>query len=126
MSEESLQMAVCKYLDYKYPKIIYFCDMSGVKTSKAQAGKSKMMRCKRYKVLDLLILNPQKGYNGLIIELKATRDDLYQKRNGELLKSDHIKAQYDTITELNRLGYKAVFACGIDECLKVIDDYFKL
>lgn len=124
--EESLQMAVCKYLDFKYPNLIYFCDMSGAKVSKAQAGKSKMMRCKRYKVLDLLILHPMNGYSGLVMEIKASKDDLYQKRNGEYLNNEHIKAQLDTVLELNRLGYKATFACGIDECLKTIDDYFKL
>jgi hypothetical protein len=124
-AEEQLQLAVCKYLDFKYPNLIYFCDMSGVKVSKAQAGKSKMMRCKRYKVLDLLILHPTGQYHGLMIEIKASKDQLYQKRNGEYLNNDHIKGQLETIIELNRLGYYATFACGIDECIKIIDNYFK-
>lgn len=124
--EEKLQMAVCRYLDFKHPNVIYFCDMSGVKAKKAQAGKSKMMRSKKYKVLDLLILHPRNGYHGLAIEIKASKDNLYQKRNGEYLNNEHIKGQLQTILELKRIGYYSCFACGIDECLKVIDDYFKL
>lgn len=121
--EEKLQQSICKYLDLKYPNTVYTSDLSGIKLSIGSAKKAKSMRCKKYKIPDLLILSPNVRYHGLIIELKANRQDLY-KLNGEMRDSEHLNAQKKAIEKLSLEGYKAVFACGIDEAMIVIDCYF--
>jgi hypothetical protein len=72
---------------------------------------------------DLLIFKPNGVFHALFIELKAK--DIY-KKNGELLKNDHVEAQLKTIKELSALGYSAHFAVGFDEAKRLIDDYMKI
>jgi hypothetical protein len=67
----------------------------------------------------LLIFKERYGYHGLFIELKI--DNICFK-NGNF-KSEHIGGQYETICELNKLGYHACFAVGFDEAKRIIDGY---
>jgi hypothetical protein len=124
MSEESLQMAVCKYIDLQYPNIIYTSDLSGIKLTIGSAIKARNMRCKNFKIPDLLILEPSGIYHGLIIELKKDRDALYCK-SGNTRDNKHVNAQLSSIKALYSKGYLATFACGFDEAKNIIDNYFK-
>lgn len=136
--EESIQLAVCNYLRAKYPDVIWFCDLSsGMKLPIWIAAKNKKMRSHRG-LPDLYILRPRyvKGkrrtmvsgfteeytlmYHGLCIELK--KDDVRLKTGG-IAKSDHHDEQADILARLNQLQFKAVFACGLEEAIKVIDEY---
>lgn len=128
--EESIQLAVCNYLRAKYPDVIWFCDLaSGMKLPIWLAAKNKKMRSHRG-LPDLYILRPsyenrdinclRKLYYGLVIELK--KDDVRLKTGG-IAKSAHHDEQAEILARLNREGFKAVFACGLDEAIKVIDEY---
>lgn len=83
--EENLQIAICMYLDMQYPNVIYTSDLSGIKLSIGSAVKAKKMRCKKYKIPDLLILHPNKTNKGLFIELKNKISDVYNQ-NGTFKK----------------------------------------
>lgn len=121
--EENLQLAVCKYLDFKYPNVIYTSDLSGIKLSIGSAVKAKKGRCKRFKIPDLLILEPNKYSKGLFLELKASKDELYLKDGVTIRKSEHIEAQVKTLNRLFDLGYCAFFACGLESAIERIDYY---
>ncbi len=116
--EEAIQKAVCIYLRLQYPSVIFTSESSGVKLTMGQAVKAKKMRSGD-KLPDLWILEPSKGYHGLLIELKA--EDPYTKKGTP--KTDHIAKQLETIAKLNDKGYCAVMCNGFNEAKQMIDSY---
>jgi hypothetical protein len=123
MNEKQIHQQVCRYLDLQYPKVIYTSDSSGVRVSIGMAKALKSIRCKGYKIPDLIIMHPNKLYHGLIIEIKKDLSQIMTK-SGTLKKDKHVQDQDVTLTELQRLGYAAIFGCGFKHCKSVIDEYF--
>jgi len=122
IKEKQVHAQVCKYIDLVYPDVIYTSDPSGLKTTIGVAVELKSKRCKKYKVPDLIILQPKGQYHGLVLEIKANRIALYTKK-GEIKTNKHIKEQRASLDKLNRIGYYATFACGYDEATKIIRAY---
>lgn len=123
MKEENLQTQVCTYLDWKYKDIVYTSDLSGIKLSIGSAVKAKKQRCKRYKIPDLLILQGNNKYFGLILELKTDKSKVFGKK-GQVLKNKHVEEQIKTLYKLNSVGYFATFVFSFEMAQKTIDDYF--
>lgn len=117
--EEKLHFTVCDYLKYAYPKAWFISEASGVRVSMGLASKLKRMRSAGTH-LDLYILEPIGQYKGLFIELKAV--NIY-KKDGTLLKNEHVEDQAKTIEVLKTKGYAATFALGFDNSKKIIDSY---
>jgi len=122
--EEKLHIAICDYLRSQYPKVMFISEASGVRVSIGLSTKLKKMRSKHTHA-DLYILQPklvqdEQLYCGLILELKAV--NIY-KKDGSLLKNEHVEDKQRTIDRLNQIGYKATFATGFDEARKIIDNY---
>ena len=124
MTEKQIHLQVCRYLDLQYPKVIYTSDSSGVRVSIGMAKALKAIRCKGYKIPDLIIMHPNKLYHGLIIEIKKDLSQILTK-SGHFKKDQHVQDQLKSLEELKRLGYAAIFGCGFDHCKSVIDEYFK-
>jgi len=123
MTEKQIHSQVCKYLDLQYPKVIYTSDSSGARVSIGMAKALKAIRCKGYKIPDLIIMHPNKSYNGLIIEIKKDLSQIITK-SGTFKKDQHVQEQLKSLAELKRLGYAAIFGCGFEHCKSVIDEYF--
>ena len=123
--EENVHVQVCSYLDLKYPDVVYTSDQSGLRMPLGLAVKTAKTRSKRYKIPDIIILKPSNGFCGLIIEVKKNHDEAYTKK-GELRESEHIQKQWASLQRLVKDGYMAVFGCGYNECVKIIESYFKL
>lgn len=123
-SEETLHEEVARYIRFLYPKVIFNSDMSGIKLSMFQAKKAAKLRSSRA-FPDLVIYEPVDNYKGLFIELKADGVKVF-KKDGSLVANKHIKEQAEMIEKLREKGYAAYFACGIDEAIKIIDDYLKI
>lgn len=121
-NEYELQLAVCQYLRYQYPDILFRSDLGGIKLTKGLAIKSKKIQ-RSSGFPDLFIYYPSKGYNGLAIELKAT--NIY-KKDGTLKKNDHVFKQKKILDILSANNYKAVFAVGFEQAKKIIDEYVRL
>lgn len=124
--EEALHIAVCNYLKLQYPDVIFISEASGARVSLGLALKLKKMRSKHTHA-DLYILQPkltqdEQLYCGLILELKAV--NIY-KKDGSLLKNEHVEDQQRTLDILNQKGYKATFVVGFNQAVSVIDDYLK-
>ena len=123
-SEEILHEEVARYIRFLYPKVIFNSDMSGVKLTMFQAKKAAKLRSSRA-FPDLVIYEPVDNYKGLFIELKADGVKVF-KKDGSLVANKHIKEQAEMIEKLREKGYAAHFACGIDEAIKIIDNYLKI
>lgn len=128
-AEENVQIEVCNYLRAKYPDVIFQCDLaSGMKLPIHIAARHKKMRSSRG-MPDLFIAK-QKSYfggftrieSGLFIELKRSGVKIF-KKDGELVADEHIREQAAILERLRSNGYKAEFACGFEEAVKIIDEY---
>jgi hypothetical protein len=124
MSEYSEHKAVANYIKLQYPKVIFTSDSSGIRLSIGNAKKMLALKAK-YKIPDLIILEPNSISNGLIIEIKRKDKSPYLK-NGNLSKSEHVQSQNKTLEMLRDKGYSACFGVGFDNCKEIIDNYMKL
>ena len=124
LTESQIHKAVCEYLRLQYPDIIFISDSSGLKTSIGVAKQLKSLRSCRG-IPDLIILQPNPPYYGLMIEVKRSRDEVYSK-NGEIRKSAHIQEQCSILNHLLSVGYYATFGCGLDDCINIIDNYLQV
>jgi len=118
--EESIQLAVCKYIKLQYPDVIFTSESSGIRLTIGQAVKAKKMRS-NHKLPDLWILEPKGMICGLLIELKVGNP---YKMNGQP-KTPHFAHQLETIELLKKKGYSAIVCSSFDEAKKSIDNYLK-
>jgi len=107
----------------RYPDVLFLSDTIGnVKLTMLQAARNKAIQKYGFACPDLLILQPNKEYKGLFIELKIKSPF---KKDGTLLKNEHLEEQQKAIDKLNLIGYKALFAWDIVSICKLIDSYLK-
>jgi len=120
--EEKIQMAVSKYLKKEYPDVVFVCDFAaGYRVPIWIGSIIKLMRSSSG-LPDVIILEPNKSYHGLCIELKREDKNPFKKDGG--LKSDeHLEKQYEVLCKLESKGYLARFAVGIEEAKSVIKEY---
>lgn len=116
-----MHSAVCKFLKLQYPDCMFTSESSGIRLTIGQAVKAKGLRSES-KLPDLMILEPRGGYCGLFIELK--KESVFLK-NGRLSRDKHTQAQAAVLDRLKRKGYHAVFGCGLDKTINLIDTYMK-
>lgn len=118
--EQDLRVAVAEYLKYQYPDIIYRFDIADLKLNIQQAVRLNKINNSGHP--DLTIYEVRKPYAGLILELKKDHDQLYD-HYGNLRQNKHILSQKQVLDILTKKGYKALFACGFDETVKIINEY---
>lgn len=123
MSEYTTHKSVANYIKLQYPNVIFTSDSSGIKLSMGSALKMLALKSEN-KIPDMIILSPNKKYHGLIIEIKKIEKSPYLK-DGSLSKVKHVQEQNKTLEILSKIGYKAVFGVGFDNCKQIIDEYFK-
>lgn len=116
-----LQKSVCRFLNKNYPEVLFLSDTIGnIKLTQFQASRNKEIQDEDFKCPDLLILEPNKFYKGLFIELKIKTPF---KKNGELLKNDHLETQQKSINKLISKGYCAFFKWEFDDIKELIRWY---
>jgi hypothetical protein len=124
--EQTLQLQICRYLDLKWPHVLYKSDFSsGLHLSPYQAKLQKRMMSTR-SWPDLEIVQPSRGYHSLFVELKTENTTIYLKtgeRKGLLTSDPHIQEQALMLQRLNKLGYFARFGVGYDSCVRLIEWY---
>lgn len=136
--EAKIQVQVCDYIKKNYPDVIFQCDLaSGMNLGKFIGGMNTRLRSSRG-MPDLFIAKPVKKYsepiipssgrvytyftefNGLFIELKQ---ESVRLKSGGIAKSPHHDEQAEVLARLKQLGYRAEFCCGLNEAIKLIDEY---
>ena len=123
MSEKSEHAAVCNYIRFQYPDVLFNTDLSGIKTTIGQAMQLKQLRSSKG-FPDIMIFEPRAGKHGLFIELKRTGEKIFN-RSG-VYKTEHLEEQAAMIAKLNERGYYATFCIGADEAINIIDWYLNL
>lgn len=123
--EDKIQSQICKWLKMAYPQVIFTCDLSsGMKLTIGQAVKASTMRSSRG-LPDLMIFEPKGPYKGAMIELKRKGVILYN-RNGTTRSDKHLHEQNAILDRLKNKGYYAVFSCGFEETIRIINNYMAL
>ncbi len=132
--EAKLSYQIAAYLNIQYPDVVFRFDIAAdIKLTMGQASivKSKLKHRRGYH--DLTILEPKGGYNGLLIELKKSRDEVYLKGCNTLRKkwnsktqSDHNVEQSEHLSRMGRKGYLAEYGFGFLGTKNLIDNYMKL
>lgn len=119
--EERLHSALATHIKLQYPEVVFTSESSGIRVPKYLAVMMKKQRSK-HKQLDMIILEPNKHFHGMILELKKDRSEVYKKTGG-IKSNPHIEEQKKTIDLLDSKGYYSDFACGIDEAIEMVDNY---
>ena len=124
--EYALQCQVVGYIRTRYPEILFMSDtVASIRLTLPQAMRNKKIQNSNFHCPDIIIFHANKEYHSMLIELKAEspfRKDLTIKES----QNDHLKKQQQTINELNRLGFFACFAWSFEQCIEIIDNYFKI
>lgn len=119
--EFELQKSICKWLNLQHPNVLYLSDtVASIKLTIPQQVRNKSIQKNGFKTPDLIILQPNGIYSGLFIELKVKSP---YKKDGTLLKDEHLEAQQKTINDLNSKGYFACFSWDFERTITLINDY---
>lgn len=127
-SEEDLSFMLARYMQLQHPGILYHFDYgSGTKLTMGQAIKQKRLNKRAWPDLFIAAYRytkvDEEEYSGLFIELKKEGTKLYLKDGKTMVANPHYQEQALTLQALEFAGYKAVFACGYNEAVKVISEY---
>jgi hypothetical protein len=123
-AEFAFQKLLCRYISVQYPNVLFISTGTSLKLTAPQQARNGAIQKNGFAVPDLLILQPNKYYFGLCLELKI---ETPFKRDGTIKasKNDHLKNQLETIEKLNALEYYAAFVWDFETAKKIIDDYLK-
>jgi hypothetical protein len=120
--EYKIHVALVEYVTLKYPNVDHRSDLGGIRLPMGLAIKVKRLNGHTKSWPDYFIAQPTGRYCGLFIEIKKDRNAAY-KKDGLLRESEHITEQHWQLVKLREKGYKAVFGCGLDECMAIVDEY---
>ena len=121
MKENDLHLAICNYIKLQYKGIIFTSENSGLWVFWKQAKMLKKTRsCSG--LPDIWILEPRKGYHGLLLEIKREGTKIY-KKDGDIRKDAHLKEQEEILHQLKQKGYMAEFVVGFDNAKAILDFY---
>ncbi len=121
-AEQLLAIKVSSYLQHQYPATIFnFNIAADLRLSIGQAKRNSNLQGRWSRGYpDLILLEARDGYGALFIELKVKSP---YKKNGELLKSDHLECQDNFHKMLRVRGYRAEFAYSFEGVKSLIDGY---
>ncbi len=124
-SEEDAHATVCKYINIKYPDVIFTSDASGLRLTMGLRKRFSRLKSETG-IPDLLIFEPRGGYCGLLLEIKKADDNtVFSKRTGNLLNGKHVLEQAKMLDRLKNKGYATYFAIGSKKAIDIVDEYMK-
>lgn len=136
--EYKFQVAICQYLEMQYSDVLFLSDtIASVKLTETQGARNKKIQKRDFSCPDLLILEPNKKFHGLYLELKNSspynKDGTLKKQKVERKNSagitidvyDHLEEQDRALRNLRNKGFYADFCWDIDTAIKIIDDYMR-
>ena len=108
--ESMIQKVVVRHIRNHHPEVLFTCSPATAKSAR-QGHENKLMGYLKG-IPDLIILLPNKGYNGLMIELKTDKGTVKPE-------------QRDILEKLNGLGFKAVVCRSAEEAISTFENYLK-
>ena len=119
-----MQIAISKWLKLQHKEVYFTFDPSGLKLPIGLASKAKQMRSPERGWADMLILEPNREHNGLLIELKKDRAEVYTKAGSERV-DEHNREQRNFMNIMRYKGYAATYAFSVDDAIQKIESYLK-
>jgi len=118
--ETKVQIAIVKYIKLQYSFAKNFIIMIGNEGNRTPQGHilAKKMGM-RVGASDLFICWPTSEYYGLWLEVKKDGWKMTQSNK------EHTERQIDFLNQVYQAGYQGKIGVGIDECIKIVDEYFK-
>jgi len=108
--EDNFQKTFARFMWLAYPEVLWFHCPNGGSRNVLEGAKFKAMGVLPG-VSDVLILEPKKGFNGLIIELKVSKGKLQ-------------KTQEHFLNKATLRGYKCAVCYNMDSAISTIKKYF--
>ena len=121
--EEVIHNSLLDFIRKKYPNVIFRSDGAGLNLTIGLAKKFSQQQSQRA-YPDVFIAHPTGDYSGLMIEIKKDSGEVLTKKLG-IRNTKHIQEQHAVLKQLNDRGYYAMFGCGIDECMMIVDAYME-
>jgi hypothetical protein len=118
--EYELQKNIAKYLNLKYPKVLFESSPINLRLTQAQRGMLSAIQKDGFSPPDMKIYFANRGYNGLALELKK---ETPFKQNEELKKSDHLQKQYASLLLMSQEGWHVGFYWEFDKIKSLLDWY---
>ncbi len=119
--EFQLQCQIAEYLRTAYKNVMFLSDVrASLKLTIPQQVRSKKVQADGFACPDLMVFEARHGFHGLFMEIKAASPF---KKDGTLLKSEHLANQSATIERLAEKGYDATFYWNFDDAKAAIDWY---
>lgn len=120
--EEEEQIKIVRYLTDIHPNIEFTAGAEGIPMQIGMVMKLKRLGIIRKGNPDLMILEPNKKYHGLVIELKKKSEKITTK-TGKLVADEHIEDQMSKIQKFRSKGYYADFCFGALEFQALFKKY---
>ena len=122
------EITVLQYVNWfkmQYPQHINSLKVNydRYKASIGVASKQKRLRTNVKGYPDITLSLPTKLYAGLFIEAKADGSKLLNKKSE--FATPHLKEQAAYLKYFSDIGYRAVFAIGLDEMILITNNYIK-
>ena len=121
--EYNMQADICLHIRENYPDVIFLSDGSGIKLPIGLAVKVARLKSEN-KVPDLVILKSNNTYNGIVLELKKSENEIYTK-NGTIRQKKHFLEQLKSLQMLQADGFFASFVFSRLHATVLIDNYMK-
>lgn len=124
--EQKLQNQISDYLKMQYPKVMFMISPSGFNNGQRNGAMLKRQQNPTKGWPDIYIMQVSKKEGkvlaGLFIELKSDTARVF-KKDGTLVRNEHLEIQNNVHHLLRKRGYFAVFSQGFEETKKLIDWY---
>ena len=119
-----MALSVARWLRLKYlGRVLWRFDAAAdLPLSQFQAGRVSALNGGVKGWPDLFIAEPRGTFNGLYVELKKSRDEVY-RRDGAMRKSAHLERQVEIHEKLRDRGYAVVWGFGVIDACKKIEAY---
>lgn len=121
--EFKLQIQVVKYLQFKYPDVLFESSPINLNLTKAQRKMMSAIQKKGFHPPDIKIFEARRGHHGFALELK--KETPYLKDGITLKKSEHLANQQKSIEAMGAKGWLAGFFWEFDSIKTVIDWYLE-
>ena len=123
--EQKIAIQLSQWLQKEHKNLLWRFDIAAdLKLTIGQATKNKELNPHK-KYPDFFLAETTYIHGGLYLELKTSRDEVFNKKNGEMKKSEHVQGQRIMLEILKCKGYKAEFAFGLEDAKRQISQYIK-
>jgi hypothetical protein len=138
VKEDKLQEQISSYMRRKYSSVVFTSEQSGLYSSGYELARKLKATRSGHVHLDMFFSEARGGYFGMYLELKKEGEHIYRLDGGFVkqtekkivmgakIEFDHLEEQRNSIDLLRSKGYLCFFAIGLDNAMRIIDDYMAM